>query len=85
MHRMSEDCGAVEVEEVEWALWCVLMCMCGDCGTALDIPDYNNSPWNGDVAAWARDMAPSVQSQGWTQAPDGFNLLCPNCGRGATG
>jgi len=67
------------VEAVEWALWCTLGCQCEACRFELELPFWNDPPWNGDVGAWSKEMAPKAQSLGWSMAADGFNLICPSC------
>lgn len=70
---------SVEEDPIAWALWCTLMCFCVKCDARLELPDFRDPPWDGDVTAWAIAWEPLVRSQGWNAADDGFNLICPQC------
>jgi hypothetical protein len=79
MATPEDDWDPWSVEAVEWALWSSLVGVCDKCDVVKELPDWTGPPWNDDVQAWAKEMAPILQSEGWSMADDGFNLLCPNC------
>ncbi len=57
-------------------LWATLRCACEKCGAEHELPAWSESPWNGDLIAWADEWAPKVHALGWSMADDCFNLLC---------
>lgn len=63
--------------EVEWSLWCTLLCECVRCGAYLELAEFDHLVDDSPIE-WAQAAAPFVHSQGWS-APDEFELLCPRC------
>lgn len=63
-------------EELEWALWFKVMCLCDHCEAWLDVGDIELL--DRDPMEWAKSVAPEVKALGWS-APSEFELLCPKC------
>jgi hypothetical protein len=70
------DRDPLSVEEIEWTLWCTLICRCEECEKFLDLDEFDalaDSPMD-----WAKAAAPLVKSKGWS-APGEWELLCDEC------
>ena len=71
------DRDPLSLEEIEWALWCTVMCQCENCKVVLDLSEFE-SFFDQSPSDWAKAAAPFVKLQGWS-APEDFELLCPVC------
>jgi len=71
---MSRD--PTSLEEIEWTLWCVLLCQCDRCGKILDLDEYER--YQDEPMNWAKAAAPKVKSEGWA-TPAEFELHCDEC------
>jgi hypothetical protein len=72
MHRDPHS-----LEEIEWSLWCALMCQCENCGAVLDLGQFDDLA-DANPIEWAKVAAPFVKERGWS-TPREFELLCPEC------
>jgi hypothetical protein len=70
------DRDPLSLQEIEWSLWCTLMCHCEKCGTQLDLDQFGISA--DAPAEWAKAAAPFVKTKGWS-APDEWELRCNEC------
>jgi hypothetical protein len=68
---------ATDPSEIEWTLWCTLMCQCDSCGEWLKLSEYDEIHAR-DPMEWAKAVTPTVAALGWT-APEEFVLWCPHC------
>jgi hypothetical protein len=66
------------LEDLAATLWALLVCHCENCDNVVDLPPWDDPPWNGDVYEWAAHMAPGLKALGWTTGKE-WSLLCPAC------
>jgi hypothetical protein len=62
------------VEEIEWTLWCMLVCECERCKSVLPLKEFDPLLDDSPIE-WAKAAAPYVKAKGWS-APGEWELLC---------
>jgi hypothetical protein len=60
------------------ALWYLLECRCEQCGTELELLDWERLKQR-DPPTWAKLAAEKALEQGWTASTSAIALRCPSC------